>query len=177
MTKLKIISIIALMLIIINVHAQQPQKHEKRTYIAPNGDLFVQKELPIYLRLATSPDENAKTILLKSKISAKYSNPLYFDTDGKNTIVTPWAVDPVTKKYAVPKQEVIFEVYADGISPVTSSKFHGAPKYLKGGVTFYGKNLKVDITSRDAVSGVEKTYSSYHMREGCIFGKSNNLYR
>jgi len=77
-----------------------------------------------------------------------------------NTINSPWAVDKVTKEYAVPRQEIVFEIYADGLAPVTKSNFYGAPKYVKGGAVYYGKNLQVDLPSNDAVSGVEKTYYS-----------------
>ncbi len=140
--------------------AQQPLTHEKRTYVAPNGNFYIQKSLPVYLWLSTSKDANAPSHLLESKISVKYTNPLYFDTEGRNTVRTPSAVDQNTKKTVYPLQDIIFEVYADGIAPLSKSEFTGAPKYVKGNTIFYGVGLTVNITSTDGVSGVEKTLYS-----------------
>ena len=72
-----------------------------------------------------------------------------------------WAVDKTTKKMATPQHEVLYEIYADGLAPVTNSKFTGAPKHTSKGTIFYGKGLKVDLTSRDGVSGVEKIHYSF----------------
>jgi hypothetical protein len=152
--------VLIMVLFVTSVSAQQQLNHEKRTYIAPDGNLYINKVLPLYLRIATSPDENAETILLKSKISAKYTNPFYLDTEGMNTLRTPSAVDKETRKLVYPVQDIIFEVYADGLPPVSGSKFSGAPRYVKGGTIYYGKGLKVDLSSKDAVSGVENTHYS-----------------
>jgi hypothetical protein len=150
--------------------AQQPLTHEKRTYVAPNGNYYVQKSLPVYLWLTTSKDAKGAH-LLESKVSAKYSNPFYFDTEGKNTIRTPHAVNPETKQIVQPLQDVIFEVYADGIAPITRSKFSGAPKYVKGSTIYYGVGLVVDLSSTDGVSGVEQTLYSV---DGGAYSKYSN---
>jgi hypothetical protein len=54
----------------------------------------------------------------------------------------------------------MYEIYADGIAPTTNSKFSGAPKHVSGGKIFYGLGLKVELKSRDGVSGVEKIHYS-----------------
>jgi hypothetical protein len=152
--------------------AQQPLTHEKRTYVAPNGNFYIQKSLPVYLWLTTSKDAS-NAHLLESKVSAKYTNPFYFDTEGRNTVRTPHAVDPETKKIIHPLQDIIFEVYADGIAPVSRSKFSGAPKYIKGNTVYYGVGLVVDITSTDGVSGIEQTL--YSVDGGAYTKYSNTL--
>ncbi len=169
----KFILLFALIIMSGAIMAQQQLTHTKRTYVAPNGNFYIQKSLPVYLRLATSKDAGAETHLLESKVSAKYTNPFYFDTDGKNTIRTPHAVDPNTKKIVYPLQDVIFEVYADGIAPVSKSKFSGAPKYVKGSIIYYGVGLIVDVTSTDGVSGVEKTL--YSIDGGAYTAYSSSL--
>ena len=111
----------------------QEQKHVKKVFISPKGRIYVQKSLPVYLRIATSPDDNAKSYLLKSEVTTKYSNPMYFDTEGYNTIRSPWRVDTITKKPVYPQQDIIFEVYADGYPPRSKAKYSGTSKYIKEG--------------------------------------------
>ncbi len=136
--------------------AQQPaqQEHEKRVY-KKDGNTYVQKSLPLYLNFSTSPGgENHR---LESKATKEYTNPMYLDTEGINYIRSHWAVDPKTGKTIIPQKEILFELYADGLPPVTSIRFSGAPVYRSGGKVYYGKGLSVTLTSRDGVSGVEGT--------------------
>jgi hypothetical protein len=65
---------------------------EKKKYTSPDGKLYIQKALPIYLMLSTSPDDKAGSIVLKSESTAAYTNPMYFDSEGLNTIRSPWCV-------------------------------------------------------------------------------------
>ncbi len=151
--------LILLLGIVITLPAQQMLKHEKRRYTAPDGKLYINKELPVYLFLSVTPDIK-DGIKLESEATNAYANPFYLDTEGLNTIRTPSAVDPETRQNVVPVRDIIFEVYADGIAPSTSSSFTGAPRYTSGNTIYYGKNLTVSLTSKDAVSGVEQTYYS-----------------
>ncbi len=139
--------------------AQQPLQHEKRWYEAPDSTFYINWELPVYLRLATSPDANAQTHLLTSKTSPKYSNPMYLEK-GYNTIRSPWRIDPKTRKLILPKTDVVFDVYADANAPVTRASYKEAPRHFKDGTLYYGKGLIASLKSKDALSGVEKTYYS-----------------
>ena len=84
---------------------------------------------------------------------------MYLDTEGVNYIRSKWAVDPESKNAVSPQREVMMELYADGMAPMTSRKFYGAPKYVAGGTTFYGKGLMISLSSKDAVSGVRTQYA------------------
>ena len=141
----------------LNVSGQsEPSKpsYEKQVYLDSEGDIFVQKQMPMYLKFSTEP--NGTNYDLKGK-KPEYSEPMYLDTEGPNYIRSKWAVDPKTGKTAQPQQEVLYEVNADGLAPVTSLKFENAPKYRSGGTTYFGKNLSFGLTARDAVSGVKVT--------------------
>ncbi|MFW6019651.1 MAG: OmpL47-type beta-barrel domain-containing protein [Bacteroidales bacterium] len=140
--------------------AQSQKNHEKRTYTDSDGKFYINRDLPVYLRLSTSKEKDADSKLLESESTSEYTNPMYFDTEGKNTIRSPHAVDPESKQQVQPKREIVFEVYADGIAPNTSSRFYGAPTHYSGGTQFYGKGLNVKLTSKDAVSGVENIWQS-----------------
>ncbi|MBT3963640.1 MAG: hypothetical protein HN728_03240 [Flavobacteriales bacterium] len=138
------------------VFAQAPNKptYEKMVYINGDGDIFVQKSLPMYLKFSTEP--NGTNYDLKGKNPA-YSEPMYLDTEGPNYVRSKWAVDPKTGRTVQPQQEVLYEVFADGLAPRTSLKFENAPRYSSGGTVFYGKGLTYTLTPRDGVSGVKQT--------------------
>ena len=139
---------------------QEQLKHEKRIYSSSEGKVYIQKSLPVYLRIATSPDEDAESYLLESEESSQYSNPMYFDTEGWNTVRSPSAVDTTTKEVAYPVQDIIFEVYADSRPPVTRSQISESSQYKKDGKKYYGSKIGIELSARDGLSGVEEIYYS-----------------
>ena len=162
--------------------AQEPTKptYEKKVF-EKDGNYYVQKSLPVYLSFSTTPD--GKDYPLKSKQNPSDANPLYLDTEGINYIRSKWAVDPATGKTVSPQREVMMEMYADGLSPRTSLRFDGAPRYYGGGTTYFGKGLTFSLTSRDGVSGVMETqyalnggYTKYSNSVGASKEGANTLY-
>jgi hypothetical protein len=146
-------SFLGLMFLCSNVNAQEPAQstHEKKVYLN-DGNTYVQKQLPVYLKFSTS--SGGQQYDLKSKVSAKYTDPMYLDTEGINYIRSKWAVDKNTKKTIAPKQEIMYELYADGLAPRTVQLFKGAPKHVSGKV-YFGKGLTSTLMATDLVSGVE----------------------
>src|SRR6056297_3316599 len=140
--------------------AQEQLDHEKKIYQSPEGKLFINKDLPVYLSISTSPDENSKSFRLKSEDSKEYTNPMYFDTDGINTIRSPWKVDPETKKYVYPKEEIIFEVYADSKAPKTDISYGIKETYKADNKIYLGKKTTISFEKYDAISGVSEIYYS-----------------
>jgi hypothetical protein len=159
MSKLRILSHLFLVLFI-SVNAQQPLQHEKKIYMSSDQKLYVNKQAPIYFRLSSSPEANAQSYLLKSEETPKYANPMYFDTEGKNTIRHNVAVDPTTKKIVLPEQDVVFDVFVDGVAPTTHLKLTDATKFIKSGIVYYGKGLNFSFKTNDETSGVEATFIS-----------------
>lgn len=158
--KLSILFLLVLFFQVQGILAQDPLMHPKKIYVSPQGRIFVQKSLPLYLRLATSPNENAPSTLLKSEVTTKYSNPMYLDTEGYNTFRSPSQVDTVTKIAKYPAEDIVFEVYADSRPPKTSVKFGNAKTYLKNEKTFIKGNVNLTFHTLDEMSGVEATYYS-----------------
>lgn len=155
------------------VESQEPLEHEKRIYLSPEGKLYIQKSMPVYLKISTSPDEDAESYLLKSQASSEYANPMYFDTEGWNTIRSPWAVDTSTREPIYPQQDIIFEVYADSKAPGTKMDIPAAQAYMKEGERYYGKEIQIELSSKDALSGTEEIFysingESYQTYEGPI---------
>ncbi len=138
--------------------AQEPAQstHEKRVYIN-DGNTYVQKSLPLYFTFSTSL--NGTQHPLTSKKSADYAAPMFLDTEGVNYMRSKWAVDPTTGKTVMPKEEVLYELYADGLAPRTKLSFSGAAVYRSDRV-YYGPGLQLTLKSKDGVSGVENTFYS-----------------
>lgn len=146
--------------IALQINAQEPLKHEKKIYVSPDNKVFVNKSLPVYFRVSLSADPNAQSFVLPSEKTPKYANPMYFDAEGVNTFRSPYAVDPATQKVVEPKKDVLFDVYADGIAPVTKIKLIQAAKHQRQGITYFGKGLKIEFASKEEMSGLEGTYVS-----------------
>ena len=140
----------------VSLLAQNKQKHQTKHYVDSLGMLYWNKHQPFYLRIATSPTDTG--MILESKSHAKYVNPAYFDTEGSNFIRTRYAVDPQTKKAVVPQQEVLWEIQVDGIAPKVEHKFIGAERFVTKDKIYYGKGLKVVLSAKDQLSGVENIY-------------------
>lgn len=138
---------------------QQRIEHKPQLYQSDDGKLYIQKDLPVYLYLSTSPDEDAKKVRLQSEDSKDYTNPMYFDTEGINTFRSPWKIDTVSKKYKWPKEDIVFEVYADSKAPRTKIKDLNKG-YAKDDKIYIPGDISLDFTVYDAMSGNKITYYS-----------------
>lgn len=157
----KPIFFITLLLISCNIryaYTQKPDNHQKKVHIADDSTIYWNKALPFYVHLSTSPDPDAKKYRMKSKASAEFADPCYFDTEGVNYIRTKWAVDPETKKYDQPKHEVMWEIYADSKPPDISLNITNTKKYHHNNTWYYSKGGKLKINTSDEVSGTEEVY-------------------
>lgn len=138
---------------------------EKKMYEAPDGTIYVQRNLPIYLRIGTTPDDKANTVQLNSETTTQYVNPMYFDTEGRNTFRSPPAVDKVTKKVVDPKLDIIFEVYADSHPPATTIQYGETKVYKKNGKIHLNGKMEITFSAKDELSGVDKIMYSLDSSE------------
>lgn len=132
----------------------------KKVIVDENGRVYINKALGIYLWISSSPDESAKKVRLKSDSSARFTNPMYFDTEGYNTVRSPSAVDTNTRKTVFPERDIVFEVYADGAAPSSVAEVKSSATKILSGKRYYAKNTKLTITAKDEVSGIERTFYS-----------------
>jgi len=137
-------------LLITTLSAQQRPTH----YVDSTGALYWRKSTPLYLFVSDSPDGKDLN-RLKSDKTPQYSDPFYLDTEGLNYIRSRNAVDKETMQI-VPDTEVMYEVYADGIAPVTSVEYTNVSKNVYQGTIFYQAGLEIDLTAKDQMSGVRK---------------------
>jgi hypothetical protein len=138
-----------------------PLEHKNQIYKSEDGKLYINKELPIYFRIATSADEGAETyLLMPSADSKKYANPMYLDTEGYNTFRSPSKVDTITKKTIYPLQDIIYEIYSDSKAPVSKFSFTNLKPYKKDSIYFLSETLEIKFNVNDATSGLNATYIS-----------------
>ncbi|MGM0375486.1 MAG: OmpL47-type beta-barrel domain-containing protein [Bacteroidota bacterium] len=140
------------------INAQQASEHEKRIFQAKDGKLYINKDLPIYVRIASSPDEDAESWLLESEKTGEYANPMYLDVEGWNSLRSPSAVDTATKEAVVPVQDIVFDMYADGRAPATNLKYGTSEFFENDGTTFFGDDIDLKFDATDQMSGVEDVY-------------------
>ena len=130
------------------------------SYETEDGKYYIQKKLPVYLYISNSPDSNTVKTKLRSKESIQYTNPMYFDTDGFNSLRTNWAVDKKSRAKVLPQHEIVFEVYADSKSPDTYGLFNKKVVGYSEGKRVYPSGTKLTLLNYDAVSGTSKIYYS-----------------
>jgi len=171
MNKLTFIIVFAFITSFLN--AQTKTIPEKTSFEDTDGNLFWNKELPIYINISSKPNEKGRQ--LKSKIHKEYTNPFYLDSEGLNYIRSRYAVDKETHKTITPKIEILFEIYADSKSPVSKAEFSSAKKYTFNNKTYYGKNLNVTINSKDVGSGVKTIYYSVNSEPYKVYENSVNF--
>lgn len=154
------VTLLALLFVPQKIMAQEPLKHKKVIYKGADGKLYINKSLPLYLKISTSPDEEAESWLLESTSTSQYANPMYLDTEGWNTIRSPWAVDTTTHKVKYPHQDIIFDVYADGIPPVSKMVFGQTSLYRTGEIIFVGNGKEITFKGKDEMSGLADFFYS-----------------
>lgn len=154
---MKKITLLSLLLIIFSSFYAQTENY---TTFQKDGNLYFNKNLPIYFWLSTSADDNSKDILMQSQSTKKYANPMYFDTDGYNTLQTNSATDDKGENI----KHITFKIYSDANPPEVNSKFLGTRKYINGKF-IYKKGLKIALLADDSNSGVAKIFYSINSNE------------
>lgn len=153
-------------------NAQSQLSHERTYYVSPeDGKLYWADGNPVYLFISENPD-GSKPKRLESESTKDYTNPMFLDTEGPNFVRSKWAIDE-EGNYASPQQEIMFEIYNDGTSPISFVVFRGANRYTQGETIFYGQNLEVSARANDELSGVNAIYVS---QDGGSYVKYTNKF-
>lgn len=138
---------------------------DKKMYVDSSGRVYFQKLAPVYFFVGTDPNDKNHSKPLQSETTPKYANPMYLDAEGLNTFRSPYAVDPTTKKVVLPKQDVIFELYADGHPPVTHISYGTTRVLNRSGKVYINGKAQITLASRDEISGVDKIFYSIDSAE------------
>ena len=152
---------------IVFTYGQEQKEPEKKYFVDSDGKLYWNKKLPVYIRIATSPQDTG--YLMKSELTKEYTNPYFLDTEGINRIRSQWATNQKTGETIYPQIEVIWEVYADGIAPESKLEFQNSNKTSVKNNEFYGDSVALEINATDAISGVDRIYYSLNGEDYKIY--------
>lgn len=133
---------------------------EKRIYQAPDGHLYIQKSLPLYIHMDLGEANKSKGVLLQNLNDQPKGNPIYLKHEGLNLFHSPYAVDPATMKMVQPKMLVQFEVYADSRAPVSRVDYRKETTAMHSGKLYLLGKTEITLLAQDETSGVSKIYYS-----------------
>lgn len=137
----------------LSLSAQNVLDHEKKIYTDTADKVFVNMDVPLYLSISANSDGSNGTVLKGQE--PKYSYPMYLDTEGYNTFRSPSKVDPETGKIVYPKEDVIFELYADGTAPSIKINYGGENRIEVDGTAVINGN-QVSFEANDNLAGVSE---------------------
>jgi len=165
-----------------------PLKHEKKVYVSEDHRIYLPgRETPLYLRLATSPEDGAENYLLYNEESRKKAKatggqikslPFFMEGPGRHSIVHPSAKYWKEKKVpvdAILTPDRIFYIYVDEDIPNSKKIISKVPQIKKGETTIYGRKITIDLKSTDKTSGVKETYYSLNGAEFVPYSASLNV--
>lgn len=152
--------LLASLLWAISAAGQEQLQHQHKIHHAPDGKLHINKALPLYLWVSTSSDVNSDKVRMESVESKAYTNPMYLDTEGMNTVRSPSKVDTVTKLTVYPESDIIFEVYADSRPPVAKHSLGDAKTHKTRDGMYAGGDVEFSVKATDVMSGVDQVYYS-----------------
>lgn len=141
-----------------------PLEHELKVY--PDtlaGDLYWPLEKPVYVRLATSPEDGAESHLLE-KMYLSQSGELVPQQD--NSIDLDVSGNQYIRWFNVASRDtVMLQFQADGQPPVSELLLSGAERHEAGGMLYFGPGLEMDLRSEDAGAGVGQRFLSVNREE------------
>ena len=130
---------------------------EKKIYVDENKNVFINYKAPLYLRLSTSPDESAPSVLWYNegtKDRSQAPKPMDFKTPGKHHVghfhSNRKMIDPSTN----------FNLYLDSRGPFISYDYSDVPEYFDGHDLYMGEPVTLTLKIEDKLSGVKKTFIS-----------------
>ncbi|MBN2010026.1 hypothetical protein JW960_11845 [candidate division KSB1 bacterium] len=127
-----------------------PLSQTKRYYVNSSNLLTGARSLPVYLRIAASPEDTARSYLLDVNKASKIEFPLTFPRDGINYLIA--SIDG--------SNPTVYQVFADAVAPKTTIKFQNARSYTQRDSVYYDMNLQIQLSSEDKESGVETIFFS-----------------
>jgi hypothetical protein len=142
-----------------------PPEHKKKVYVdQKEKNIYWPMNKSFWVRLTTSPDENAPSYLLQKVHPKSIATAEQYMKDGINLEING---RQFIRWYNVVTDEFIFlKFFADGEPPDVTETLSGAPIYVSpkndgsGEDVYYGKGLKCSIDATDKTSGVEGVFYS-----------------
>ncbi|MDR0661297.1 MAG: hypothetical protein LBG19_11030 [Prevotellaceae bacterium] len=131
-----------------NTLAQHQKEHPRGSYVDSLGRYYLQADQPLRIFVAT-PSDSVPAQLKEAEM--KEYKPIYLDGHGLHNLR-----HINTEEHRVEN----FQLYADGIAPVTYITQSRAPRHTSNGRVFYGTNLHLSLRATDEMSGIKETFFS-----------------
>ncbi len=146
-----------------------PLKHELKVYTSSSKMVYWPMDKPVWIRLASSPEEGAQTFLLQTIQELAEGGKQERQTEGIRLEIPGrqfirW-VNYLTE------EETLYKFIADGQPPETNLNLTDAPIYKSSKMTYYGRGLIGTLRSVDDLSGIEDAYISV---DGVPYGVYEN---
>ncbi|NQT25251.1 hypothetical protein HQ585_07845 [candidate division KSB1 bacterium] len=113
---------------------------------------------PFWIRLATSPEDNAPSFLLKETDQRSLLDQDAYNSEGIQLEVSGRQF--IRWYNFLAKDTVLLKFFTDGEAPVSEITLADAPIYNAGERTYYGNGLGGTLASNDELSGVADIYYS-----------------
>lgn len=132
--------------------AQDQLNHEKGSYVDSMNRYYHQADLPLYLYVSHQPSQSPQQLGVRPDGEQQPSlTPIQLDGHGVHFLKHEDVVHKHIEK---------FPIYGDGIAPKTELRFSGADQALVGETLFFGRNLEVELSATDEMSGLQEVYHS-----------------
>lgn len=135
--------------------ATATEQHAKN-WIMDNNEIIGSTNLPFYIKISDSPDENAKSYLVLNE----NDQPFMFNKHGINSLKI---------KNSFTNQA--FKISIDGIAPKSKAVYSGAEKYTSRQIIYYGNNLNLKLLANDNKSTSSGVDAIFYSVNGSEFGK------
>lgn len=144
--------------------AQETINHPKKSYTDSLNRHYIQADLPLYVYVATSPEEKPTQLPPTRSEGKNELQPIYLDGHGKHYL---------HHNDAIHRRQDRFAIYADGRAPISSRQFSGAPSHRDQGQLYFGQGLDIALATKDEMSGIQNLYYSLNGQD--FKGYQNNL--
>ena len=186
-TRISLFIIFSILLVTIAISQEKstvmepPLEHKQSLYIDKDKRIYVPSKTPIYIRFATSPEDDAPSYLMYNEESMKspskdgFALPFYLEGPGRHSLVHPDAnfwKSPDKTSLAALDPDRIFYFFEDGYAPKSKKIISKAPQIISGKTTIYGKTITITLESTDESSGLKNIYYSV---DGAKFTTYENI--
>jgi hypothetical protein len=120
--------------------------------------LYINKHLPLYLWVSSSPDGKSNAIKLEGTQNNRYANPFYLDTEGMNTIFPNYGTKLQKNERRIYLPNLKYKVYSDGLPPISRYRLSNSKRSYEKGQFYYKKGLTISLSAIDGMSGTDNIY-------------------
>lgn len=136
----------------------QPQHHAKGVYVDQENRIFWPYENRVWIRIATSAEQDAPSFLLQEVKSGSEPSDVLKETEGIELEIPGNQFIRWVNHHT--KDETLYRFFTDKNAPTNVMVFSGAPEYISQDHQYFGPGISGNIIAKDDLSGVKQTYLS-----------------